>query len=271
MQLSRIFAVAMLTLWGSAALADDDKHDLCAERPGLTTNECVIEPGHVQLETGLVDWTLERDHGDRTDTILYGDTIARIGVADKWEVRIGWTPYGTVRDSEDGSTDSMHRVGDVTIGLKRNLIDAKDSGNVGLSLAVIPFATLPVGRMPVGDGTWSAGAELPVGYRIDKLLKFELTPEIEAAPDKDGHGRHLLASLAFGPKFSLSEAVSLQTEIELIRDDDPDPQQRGLQAIGGLSLGVQPDDKTQLDLGSNIGLDRKAPDVEVYAGVTRYF
>lgn len=264
-------ALGLAMLGATAALADDDKHDLCAERPGLTVNECVIEPGHVQLETGLVDWTLERDHGDRTDTILYGDTLARIGVAEKWELRIGWTPYGTVRDSEDGSVDRYHRVGDVTVGLKRNLIDAKDHGDVGLSLAAIPFATLPVGRMPVGAGTWSAGADLPVGYRIDKALKFELTPTIEAAADKDGSGRHLLYSVAFGPKFSLSEKVSLQAEVEMIHDEDPDPDQRGTQAIGGLSLGVQPDDKSQLDLGTNIGLDRKAPDVEVYAGVTRYF
>jgi hypothetical protein len=271
----------MRTVWGAAAalvaisapaLAQDaDKHQLCAERPGITINECTIEPGHFQIETALADWTRETRGGDRTDTILAGDSLLRVGVADEFEVRLGWTPYGHVRDRQDGTIDNTNGVGDVTIGLKRNLIDAQKHGNVGLSFAVLPFATLPVGREPIGDGTWSAGAQLPIGYRVSKTLKFELTPIVEAAADEDGRGRHALYSAAVGAKVDFSEAVSLQIEAEGLRDDDPDREKRGTQALGALSIGIQPDDKSQFDVGAVVGLDRAAPDIELSVGVTRWF
>jgi hypothetical protein len=264
-------AIALALLgFGAPALAED-KHQLCSERPGLTTNECVIEAGHVQLETGLADWTLERQAGGRTDTLLIGDTLVRIGVGGDLELRVGWTPFGYVRDREGGAIDRYRRAGDVTIGLKRNLIDAQKHGDIGLSLAVIPFATLPVGRAPVGAGDWSTGLQLPVGYRISKTFKLEFTPIVNAAVDKDGSGRHLQYSGALGGKLDITDAISAQAEIELLRDDDPDEQERGTQKIAGISVGLQPDDRTQFDLGTNIGLDRRAPDIEIAAGVTRYF
>ena len=263
---------AVLAAIAGPALADDaGRHQLCAERPGITTNECTIEPGHVQVETALADWTLEKRHGERTDTVLAGDTLLRLGVADGFEIRLGWTPYGHARDEQDGMVDRTGGPGDVTIGLKRNVVDARKHGETGLSFAVIPFATLPVGREPIGDGTWSAGAQLPIGYRVSKTLKFELTPIVEAAADEDGRGRHALYSAAVGAKFDLSKAVNLQVEAEGLRDDDPDRERRGTQALGAVLIGVQPDDGSQLDLGAIVGLDRAAPDIKVSFGVTRWF
>jgi opacity protein-like surface antigen len=257
-------------IWAGAAQAQD-KHDLCAERPGLTTNECVIEAGHVQLETGLTDWTLDRQQGDRTDTILFGDSLVRVGVGNGLELRLGWTPFGHVRERQDGDVAVDHGIGDVTVGLKQNLIDAAKNGDRGLSLAFLPFATLPAGREPIGAGDWSAGAQMPIGYRFSKALKLEFTPLVEAAVDKDGSGRHLLYSGAAGLKFDLTEKVSLQSEIEVERDDDPDRQERGTQELAGFSVGMQPNDHSQIDLGTTVGLNRKAPDIELYAGFTRYF
>ncbi len=267
------YCLAILLAASSApARADDaDTHQLCSERPGLTTNECTIEPGHGQIETALADWTLEKRHGDRTDTVLAGDTLLRVGVADGFEIRLGWTPYGHVDERQDGVVDRTGGPGDVTVGLKRTIIDARQHGDVGLSLAAIPFATLPVGREPIGDGTWSAGAQVPIGYRVDKTLKFELTSTIEAAADDDGAGRHLLYGTAAGAKLNLSEAVSLEVEAEGLRDDDPDRERRGTQALGAASLSVQPGDRSQIDLGTIVGLDRAAPDLEVSFGVTRWF
>jgi hypothetical protein len=262
--------LCVLPLLAAPAWAQE-KHQLCTERPGLTISECVIEAGHAQIETGLADWTLDKQAGSRTDTILLGDTLLRVGVGSGVELRLGWTPYGIVRDRDDGEVSHAHRTGDVLVGVKANLIDAGKHGDIGLSLAVAPFATLPAGRTPVGAGDWGAGAEVPIGYRLSKTLKFELTPRVEAAVDEDGSGRHLAYGAAAGAKIDLVEAVSLQVEGQVKRDDDPDPQERGTEALAALSLAVQPNDRTQFDVGGNAGLNRHAPDVELYAGITRWF
>lgn len=263
---------AMLALSAMPGRAQDtDKHQLCAERPGLTTNECTIEPGHDQFEIALADWTLEKRAGERTDTLLAGDTLLRVGIAEETEIRLGWTAYGHVRDRQDGMVDRTSGPGDVTIGLKRNLVDARKHGDIGLSVAVIPFTTLPVGREPIGDGTWSAGAEVPFGYRVSKTLKFELTPIVEAAADDDGRGRHLLYSAALGAKVDVTKTVNVTAEVEGLRDDDPDRAVRGTQALGALSLAVQPDDRSQIDLQTVIGLDHAAPDIALSVGVVRWF
>ncbi len=264
-------AIAITAASVPAHAQDADKHQMCAERPGLTTNECTIEPGHGQIETALADWTQETRHGDRTDTVLAGDTLLRVGIADETEIRLGWTPYGHVYERQDGMTDRTDGPGDVTIGLKRNFVDAHEHGDVGLSIAAIPFATLPVGREPIGDGTWSAGARVPVGYRISKSLKFELTPLVEAAADDDGRGRHLLYSAAFGAKVDVTEAINVTAEVEGLRGDDPDRAVRGTQALGALSLAVQPNDRSQIDVQTVVGLDRAAPDIELAVGVTGWF
>ena len=54
-------------------------------------------PGHVLVETGLIDWTRDDGPDARTDTILAADTLVRIGVTDRAELQLGWTPFGHQR------------------------------------------------------------------------------------------------------------------------------------------------------------------------------
>ena len=72
-------------LIASPALADDDLRDPCAERPGLDTPACTVDPGHLQVELGVGDWTLDKQAGSRTDTILLGQALARYGVGTSTE------------------------------------------------------------------------------------------------------------------------------------------------------------------------------------------
>lgn len=270
-----VAAIGAATLPVAAAHAQEagpaPKHDLCSERPGLTTPECVIEPGHVQLETGLADWTLDKHDGEREDTVLFGQSLARIGLIKGVEARLGWTPYGIDRDRQDGAVTHERGIGDVSVGLKANLRDASDHGDKGVSVALISFATLPAGHDAIGAGTWGAGLLMPLGYVVSKRFEVALTPEVDARPDDDGQGRHLRYSLAAGTAYHLDDAVTVQAEALALRDDDPDPARRGTQTFASTSLAVQPNDRTQFDIGGIAGLNHAAPDLELYAGITRWF
>lgn len=245
------------------AAADHAERDYCPERPGLNTPPCIIDRGRVSVETSLADWTLDRSGGDRADTVLIGDTEVRIGLSDAVEAQLGWTPFGIDRERGAGVVDRTTGVGDVTLGLKANL--AHPDGD-GFSVAVLPYLTLPVGRTGVGAGDWGVGALLPLSYDLSDVATLEATPEVDAAVDEDGHGRHLAVGGAAGLALKPADAVTLTGEVRLERDRDPAGHET--HALAALSAGVMAAKNLQFDVLGAAGLNHSSPDVEVYGGVS---
>lgn len=256
------FAAALFV----AAPALAQERDYCPERPGLDTPACTIAPGKVSVETSIVDWTRDDQPGSRTDTVLIGDTLVRLGLTDTIEMRVGWTPFGHVRERSGGMIEDSNRVGDVSLGAKVNLHDPDGSG---LSIAVLPYATLPVGRGPVGAGDWGAGLLVPVTWELSDTVSLDLSPEVDAAVDGDGAGRHVAYGSAAGVAIKLSEVVTLTGEAQVIRDDDPAGQTT--QSLGALSIGWMAKENLQFDLLAAAGLNRDTPDAQIYAGISRRF
>lgn len=257
---------ALLAFTASPAVAQ--QRELCPERPGLDTPACIVDRGRVMVETAVVDWTLDRQPDSRTDTVLIGDTSVRIGVTDRIEARIGWTPYGheRTRDRASGAIDRVGQSGDVTLGVKASLLHADGSG---LAIAALPFVKLPVGGSRIGAGTLGAGVLMPVSYDLSDTVQLVATPEIDARPDDDRSGRHLRYSTAGGATFKLTDTVALSAEGQMVRDDDPDD--HSTQALAALSFAWQPRDDWQLDIFGVAGLNDAAPDLEVSAGIARRF
>ncbi|WP_244624670.1 transporter [Sphingomonas sp. So64.6b] len=252
-------------LSGTAHAAE---RDYCPERPGIGTPACTVAPGHVSLEAGLIDWTREDDSSMRSDTVLIGDTLVRIGLTDTVEGQIGWTPFGHVRtrDKNSGTIDRADRVGDVLLGFKANLHNPDGSG---FSVAIHPFVTVPVGRGPVGAGDWGTGLVVPVTYDLSKALNLQFSPELDAAVDQDGHGRHLAYSGTMGLGMAITPAVTGTIEFQALRDDDP--LEATTQLLAGLSFGWMANDALQIDLGGAVGLSHASSDSEIYLGVSRRF
>jgi hypothetical protein len=258
--------VVALLLLPTAAFAED--RDYCPARPGLGTPACTIAPGRVSVEMGLADWTRDDGPDMRQDTILIGDTLVRIGLTDSVEAQLGWTAFGHVRtrDKAIGGVDTANRAGDALLGLKVNLRHPDGSG---FSAAVQPFVTLPLGRTPVGAGDWGVGVVSPVSFDLGHKLSLQFSPEADAAVDQDGRGRHFAASGTVGLGLAISDTVSGTIEFQELRDDDPSG--RTTQALSSISLGWMPRDDWQFDIGAVAGLNRDAPDAELYAGVSRHF
>lgn len=241
--------------------------DLCPDRPGLGTPACTLDNGRIMIELGLADWTRDKAGPVRTDTVTAGDALLRIGLNDTLEAQIGWTAYGHVRtrDLAAGTIGNSASTSDVTLALRQNLRNPDGSG---FSIAAMPFVSLPIGGKAIGAGDWGAGLLMPMSFDLGGL-SLALSPEIDAAVDSDGKGRHLGYGSVVGLGFSLTDAISASTEISIHRDDDPAG--HITEALAGLSAGWQPNDDLQLDLGVNIGLNAASPDTELYIGIARRF
>ena len=255
---ARSGVMLLAALIGLPAAASAEDRDYCPERPGIDTPPCTIAPGRVSVETAFADWTRDDTPDTRSDTVLIGDTLVRIGIADALEARVGWTPFGHVRtrDKATGAVHSANRVGDVTLGLKYNLHNPDGSG---FSVAALPYVSLPVGRTPVGAGDWGAGFLLPVSYELSNRVSLAFTPEVDAAVDEDGNGRHLAYSAAGGLGVKLTDKVTATPELQVLRDDDPDG--HTTQGYAALSFAWSATDDLQFDVFGATGVNRASSDL----------
>jgi hypothetical protein len=217
------------------------------------------------MEVGLADWTLDDNADDRTDTVLIGYTLVRVGLDDKTEAQIGWTPYGHVRQRHkaSGIVTRAGGAGDVTLGLRRSL-----SGPNG-PIAIQPFVKLPVGGETIGAGDWGAGVIVPIGFNIGHDVQVSLSPEIDAAVNGNGSGRHLAYGSVISVSAPLASKLSATAEIEVLNDDDP--LGGTTVALASASLAWLLGKNTQLDFGTVAGLDRHSPEIETYFGIARRF
>lgn len=256
-----------LSLVSSIARAAELR-DLCPTRPGLGTAPCIVDQGRLLVEVGVAGWTLEQSPDARTDTVLIADTLLRYGLSPVDELQVGWAPYGHVRERDKtiGTVGKRNGIGDVTIAYKRSLIGPDGEG---LSVAIQPFVKLPVGRSPTGDGTWSAGILWPISYDVSEHLQLQATPELDAAPDENGHGRHASFGAVMGVGVATSERTGVTLELSAFREQDP--ARHFTELLAGASGTWQPNQDWQLDAGVIVGLNRNSPDLELTAGISRRF
>ncbi len=259
--------LAALLALAAAAPAAAQEREFCPERPGLETQACIVDRGRVMVESSLADWTRDRRSDGTTDTILIGDTLVRVGVTDRLEVRAGWQPFGYERTRDaTGAVDRVGRVGDATVGLKASLLHPDGKG---LSIAVLPSVTLPVGRQPIGGGRAEPSLLLPVSYDLSDAIEIGVTPSIRALANEDAGGQHLRYGAAAGATVKLSETITIGADASLARDQDPG--EHTTRARAAMTFAWQPTDDWQLDTSAVAGLNRDTADVEMIAGIARRF
>lgn len=257
-------ALAVIAAVAAPARAQDgDGPRFCPNRPDLGSSGCITEPGHVQLEVSAVDWQRDDAADARGDRTLVGDVQLRLGLDERTEVQVSWTPFvhDRTRDRPTGAVAVAEGVGDVRLAVRRNLRhpDGKD-----LSLAVEPFVTVPIDRIPVGDGDWGAGVVLPVSYDLGDAWQVAFTGELDAAVDEDGRGRHFAAQGIAGLQHALTDKVDVVGELLVRREGDPADVRT--EVLAASSLAWQPRHGLQLDLLAAAGLNRDTPDLRVLTG-----
>lgn len=253
--------VGTVSAFPAAGQQRDDR--FCPNRPSLGSSGCTTLPGQVQVEASGIDWALDNNVDERVDTIRYADTLARVGVGPKTEVQVDWSPQVTqrTRDKASGTVSRVSGVSDVMLAVRQNITH---SDGHGLSTAVQPFVTLPTGRGAISDGTWSAGAVVPIVYEVNDTWSVGFTGQAAALADEDRHGRHFDASGIVEVGYTISPSVTAFGDLLLERDNDPAQHVTQAQLAG--SLAWQPTKRTQFDVLAIAGLNRDTPDLQLALG-----
>ena len=256
---------AALLCAGSAAGAADEQ-PICADRPGKATSACTVPLGHWQVETGLADWTLQKDGGERDTSLVLGETTVKYGLTDSSDIEVDVTPWQREASRLAGMHQGASGIGDVNVIYKQRIVPA----DAPVQVIAMPYVKIPTANHSLGNGKWEGGVLFPVGYAIPRTsLSLGLTPEVDWVADADGHGHHLAMAQVASLGWAATDKLNLSAELWGQWDWDPSGTTRQYSADGSIAYLVSND--VQLDAGANFGLNRHTPDVELYTGVSVRF
>jgi hypothetical protein len=247
----------------SAVMAQDAP--ICTDRPTKANSPCTVPKGKVQVESGLVGWSLTKARGQKAELLTVGSSVAKIGLSERSDLQIGVTPYVVVNTSGDGLANRLAGFGDIVIRYKHRLTEDGSA----LQASIIPFVKVPTARRGIGNGKLEGGIALPVSMSVADSVTLTVGPEADVLLDADGRGRHLaIVNLV---NLGVAVAPSWTASAELWTNLNFDPGGRIDQASADVAVAHALSNAVQIDLGANLGLTSATPDLEIYAGLSFRF
>lgn len=238
---------------------------ICTDRPAKANALCTVPAGRIQIETSALGWSLTEAGAARTESLTVASTFAKLGLSDRSDLQIGFTPFAELTSRSGGASRRVSGFGDILIRYKHRLTPA----GAPVQLAVIPFVKLPTASRGMGNGKVEGGVALPISFALGGPATITLGPELDVLADADGPGRHVaLVNLV---NVSLPVADRLTIAFELWANFNFDSGGTSEQASAGAAAAYALSEELQLDAGANFGLRAATADVELYAGLSFRF
>ena len=255
-------------LAGASAAADSTARpagglrELTTDRPDATESPFTVDPGHLQLEMNVASYTRNRLDGVRTTEWVFAPFNLRYGLTPNFEAGIFVTPHLRVTEEPRGGAKSVSRgVGDTVIRAKLNLW-----GNDGGSSAFGVFADLklPTAADGLGNDKFEGALTLPVAYELGAGWEGAAMTSVEFVHTDAGRRRPVwVNTITCGREIAPNTGMFL--ELASAAGD-------GAHVFTfncGLTHKLTP--HFQLDCGANFGVSRTAPDLGLFAGLSRKF
>ena len=179
-------ALLLAALCGIPVVAQEIP-DMETDRPDFTEGTRTVPPGHLQLEAGATFTDL-----DGAEDLSVGETLLRIGLAERWELRLG---TGSYLRNETGPV-TVDGYGDASLGLKWGWTE-NNGGRPAASL--ILTAGLPRGSSEVTGDDFEPAAVVALAWELGPAAGLGVNLGWERPEGDDGDGFDaLLASAAVG-------------------------------------------------------------------------
>lgn len=169
------------------------------DRPDFTETPAVVPVGRRQVEAGE---TFGREDG--VTSLTLGETLLRIGVARRVELRIATNSYALSRQG----TDVLAGFEDASLGAKVALFEAPAGWRPQLGLIVA--ATLPTGAPGYSTGRVLPEVKVAAAWDLSERLSLGTNVNWSREADDDGTHDQYAASASFG--YGLSERWGLYAE-----------------------------------------------------------
>jgi hypothetical protein len=227
--------------------------------------------GDLQIEADVTQWTRASVAGVTTQATRFTNPTLKYGVFDHLDIEVNWTPWAQVRTSLDGRTTTSSSVGDLFLRAKWAAIN----GEV-FAASLIPYVKLPTASHEVGNGHVEGGLIAPLVIDLPAKFKLTLQPELDALKSPElvvpQNAERTGVRLNAANLIDLSRPFGAWTlYAELWNNQDFAPTGTRAQTTADVAASWLLTSTTQLDVGANFGLDRDAPQQQLYFGVSHRF
>ncbi len=236
--------------------------ELSTDRPDATESPFTVDAGRVQLELDAASFTRNRLDGVRTTEWVLAPCNVRFGVTHEFEISVFLTPSVDATERlRNGPKTTLRGVGDTTLRAKFNF-----SGNEGgaTALGLIADLKVPTAAKGLGNDEVEGALTFPVAFEVGAGWQGAAMTSV---------GINHLGPRGYRPvwlntiTFARDLAPDLGGFVELTSSAGDGQHVATFNC--GLTRALGPG--TQLDVGAYIGISRTAPDLTLFAGVSRKF
>ncbi|MFM8469127.1 MAG: transporter [Limisphaerales bacterium] len=281
------FLLALLSLFGNAALAADARPDksqyhlfnptppqwlreMATDRPDKTESPYTVDAGHFQIELDLATYAYDKHNPARDGTLIRTWNIApmnlKVGLLNNVDAQFIIQPHTRVRTSDPTAGVTRQRgFNDFITRVKFNLW-GNDGGDTAFGL--MPYIKLPTNQDQLGNRSVEGGlvapltVELPAGWSLGTMAQLDLTRDTRSS----GHHPELIASASFSHDIvgGLAGYAEFFQSLSL---------ERGAPWVATVDFGLTYalTKNLQLDAGINLGVSRAADDWNPFVGISWRF
>ena len=236
--------------------------EMSTDRPDTTESAYTVPKGLFQVEMSLLDFNRDSFDGTTEESWIFGQVNFKVGLAEDMDLQMVFDTYTSVRTRMGNGVEGQDGFGDVTLRLKRNLW-GNDGGTT--ALAIMPFVSIPT-ETALSRGVWGGGLIIPLAVEISPRVGLGLMAEVDVVHDDERgeYGLEWLTSATLG--FGVTDRVGAFVEVVGIASDHAD-----FQALFDAGVTYALTDTFVLDAGVRLGLNRPAPDLGLFTGMSFRF
>jgi len=245
------------------------------DRPNITNTPHAIDAGHLQIETGIIDYAYFRVHSPddnvRNSDVAFGQFNFRLGVLNYLEVNAIIHAYDLVQAHNYGAGTFTRAgsFGDSGFGGKLNLWGDEGGDNIwGTAMAIQPQFKIPTARNHVGNGHLEFEVGAPFLMNLPAAFHLGLQPGVsrERNSDNNGYVTGLPISISVDRVVVGNVDVYFEYACRLTTEKHVETEQTV--DVGGT---YPLSDNIVLDVGMNLGLNRAANNIEALTGISVRF
>ncbi len=188
---------------------------LVTDRPDFTESTDAVPTGWCQLEAGYT-YTYDSEGKDRVRDHTAPELLLRIGLAEDFELRIGWAGYSWRNDRFEGETrggrsvtreDSSQGAQDLSLGFKLKLFEQEGWRP---HFGIIGAISIPSGSAEVSSG--DVDPEVVLLWAYDITDSFAIASNVGLGVPTEDDDRFVQATTSLSGAFALSDTIGAYIE-----------------------------------------------------------
>jgi hypothetical protein len=249
---------------------DSQLRGFAPDRPPKANSAYTVDAGHFQYETDLLNYSQTNFGGVTTKLYQAFDPVWKFGLTNWADFELQYNGYQNLVATSNATGAVVAKgsgFGDVFVKSKINVF-GNDGGSA--ALAVIPYVKLPSGGPLISNGAVEEGLIAPLQLTLPKDFGLTLMSEVDALKNANDNGRHANFVNLVNLNHPVPGIKNLSAAIEFFSSVGTDANTPPVYTLDtALIYLLTPN--VQLDAGVDSGLNKAAPNLQVFMGLSQRF